>query len=410
MKKKILIGLLMALVVIFVGFAIVKAMGGGGEEPLFVKTSEVTEQDLSARIFADGTVVSKESFTIRPEISGEVAEILVAEGDAVAKGDTVLKLKTDEVERQIEEAKIALAISEENLLKLRTQGTTQFDLALSTAKKRLDDAKKTYEDQQQLFAAGAISQSALESARLAYELAQNEYTSARRNFEGYGLSSDLEVARLNVENAKLRLDRLEDQLEKMTLRSPIDGTVTTLNVEIYDLVGQSTTLFTVDDLSKLEVVSQISEYDIKRVDLGQPVVVTGDALRDARYEGTVAFIGASARRTTSGQSAETVVEVRIDLEADTAFKPNFSADIEITTDEKDNALVVPYESLYVDKDRQAYVFKVNDENRLERVPVTRGIEGDLSLEVLTDALTIGDRVVLNPTETFEDGRLVEVTN
>lgn len=410
MKKKLLIGLLMALVVIFVGFAIVKAMGGGGEEPLFVKTSEVTEQDLSARIFADGTVVSKESFTIRPEISGEVAEILVAEGDAVAKGDTVLKLKTDEVERQIEEAKIALAISEENLRKLRTQGTTQFDLALSTAKKRLDDAKKTYEDQQQLFAAGAISQSALESARLAYELAQNEYTSARRNFEGYGLSSDLEVARLNVENAKLRLDRLEDQLEKMTLRSPIDGTVTTLNVEIYDLVGQSTTLFTVDDLSKLEVVSQISEYDIKRVDLGQPVVVTGDALRDARYEGTVAFIGASARRTTSGQSAETVVEVRIDLEADTAFKPNFSADIEITTDEKDNALVVPYESLYVDKDRQAYVFKVNDENRLERVPVTRGIEGDLSLEVLTDALTIGDRVVLNPTETFEDGRLVEVTN
>ena len=64
MKKKILIGLLMALVVIFVGFAIVKAMGGGGEEPLFVKTSEVTEQDLSARIFADGTVVSKESFGV----------------------------------------------------------------------------------------------------------------------------------------------------------------------------------------------------------------------------------------------------------------------------------------------------------------------------------------------------------
>ncbi len=410
MKKKIIIGLLMALVVAFVGFAIVKAMGGGGEEPLYVKTSEATEQDLSARIFADGTVVSKESFTLRPEVSGEVAEIMVSEGTLVSKGDIVLMLKTDEVERQIEEAEIGLAISRENLQKLRSQGSTQFDLALSTAEKRLNDAKKTYEDQQQLFQAGAVSQSALEAARLAYELAQNDYTSARRNYQGYGLSSDLEVARLNVENAQLRLERLEDQLEKMTLRSPIAGTVTALDVDLYDLVSPSTALFTVDDLSKLEVVSQISEYDIKRVDIGQPVVVTGDALRDARYEGTVAFIGASARRTTSGQSAETVVEVRIDLQTDTAFKPNFSADIEITTDEKDNALVVPYESLYVDKDRQAFVFKVNADNRLDRIPVTRGIEGDLSLEVLTDTLSVGDRVVLNPTESFEDGQLAEVTN
>ena len=191
------------------------------------------------------------------------------------------------------------------------------------------------------------------------------------------------------------------------MKSPIDGVMYKTSAKVGDSVNQATPLFYVSTVNQLEVVSNVSEYDIDSVKIGQKAIVTGDGFED-KYAGEVTYISPVAESVISGQTTETIVKVKVlILDKNTKFKPNFSANIEVETAELSSVITVPYEAIYTDKEGAKTVFLIK-ENILVRKAIKTGVQGDMVVELIDSDLKSGDQVVLNPTDALKDGDLVKI--
>ncbi len=190
--------------------------------------------------------------------------------------------------------------------------------------------------------------------------------------------------------------------------SPIDGTVTDIAFKELDLVSQSDVIFTIEDMSNLKVTTHISEFDIGYLSEGQTVDIKCDGIKDKVFEGKVSKIAPVAQKVNNGNSTETTVAVEIDvLNEDPRFKSNFSAEIEILTQSKKEALVIPYEAIYFGKDSVRKVFVVEEETIVIK-PLEMGVEGDLFAEVTFEGIKEDAKVVMNPSDQLTDGDVVTI--
>jgi len=377
-----------------------------------VSIYDVLRKDLVQSISVTGTIEANKSEITLLNTSQKVIEVFVEEGQKVKKGDPLVKLDTEDLEYQLQRAKVSLSaaeISDKTGLKSAADSVSQAEINLEKAKRDLDMVKMSFEANQALYDKGFISKyeydtskKQLADAENAVKLAEIQLSSAKTTYDNYSKGSQqkqqLELYRADVKN-------LEKKIADSTIKAGIDGTVVKMDAVENQYLQQSKNIVMVADLSSYKLVVSLSQYDSTRAAVGQKAKIKVKGI-EGEYDGTVTKIGEIAGVTTSGVNVESKVEIEITISnPDNMIKAGYEADAEIILQEKDDALTVSYDCIREDE-KGKYVFTVVEGKALKKY-VKAGVETDFDVEIL-DGLTKGDICIVNPPETLNDGDAVTV--
>ncbi|GAU76195.1 efflux RND transporter periplasmic adaptor subunit [Fusibacter sp. 3D3] len=373
-----------------------------GTEAIYVDTTPVEMADLSSTITTKGNVEAKASAKIYSEVVGIVTQVLVEEGDVVTEGQAIVEMDTEKLDQRIKTSKVQWEIAQINYE--NAINYSSLDASVKSAKTAYTNAEKDYEDSKTMFTTGVLSQKDLDLSKQKLDLAYDTYMEAVNSKSNK--SGNSKVLQLTAENAKNEYDDLRLQKEKGTIKTPMAGIVTKVDIKKYDMTVEGTPVAIIETVDDLEVLAHIGEYDINKIAIGMPVKITGYGVGDKEYTGKVSFVGSSAEVTQAGQSTEKSVLVKVDFDGKTDFKPKFTADLEIEYAKSNETTVVPYETLLNIED-DVYVIKLVD-GKAHKVKIEMGVQGDLSVEVKSEEIKEGDQLILSPSIDIEEGVAVNV--
>jgi RND family efflux transporter MFP subunit len=199
------------------------------------------------------------------------------------------------------------------------------------------------------------------------------------------------TALLKLKQAQLSLQTAQENLDATTLTAPFAGTITQSNAIPGAIVSAGAQIFRVDNLASLVVTVQVTEIDINGIQAGQPATITFNAIPNKTYNGTV--IKTDLAGTVGNNSTTFSVTVRI-TDADAQIKPGMAANVTITTNKVDNALLIPSTSIFTDTNGQQYVYLIQN-GATTTVPVTVGAVSDTTTQITSNNLQEGDTIVLS---------------
>ena len=298
-------------------------------EPLItVQTEKVARRNITEIVIANGKIQPVLQVKISPEVSGEIIELPVKEGQQVSKGDRLVKIKPDSYIANVNsaEAQYMSAVSSK-------------DLAAASMRK----AELEFKRHEELFRGRLESESTFLEFKTGYDVATAQYESSVHQ----------------VDVAKASLDRAKEELAKTTILSPLNGTVSKLNSRLGErVVGTAmmtgTEIMIVSDLNEMEARVDIGEIDVVLIKPAQNSRLEVDAFRDRKFKGTVTEIANSSKDSGvggmggggGGQSQEaTKFEVRIRVDEKENFRPGMSVTAEIETRSRTNVLSAPIQSV-----------------------------------------------------------------
>jgi HlyD family secretion protein len=306
-----------------------------------VTVDKAKTTDIIERVSASGKVQPEVEVKISPDVSGEITELFVEEGDSVAKGQLLLKIKPDNYQSLVDMRIAAVNQAKANLAQARAR------LAQNIANNV--QIKQTHQRNSSLYKEKVISQSEFETSKANFDVSEQEIASGRQN---------VKAAEFGVESALASLKEARENLNKTTIYAPVSGTISKLSVERGErVVGTSqmagTELLRIANLNTMEVRVNVNENDIVRVKLGDSVIVDVDsyANQDQKFKGIVTQIANTANDAKTLE-AVTEFEVRIRLlnesfknltktKKSTPFRPGMTASVDIITDQKKHILTVP---------------------------------------------------------------------
>jgi HlyD family secretion protein len=338
MNKK-LKWILIVLAIVIVIFVIGKLLSGG-DEGTKVSSEKAARRTIIETVTASGNIYPEIEVKISPDISGEVTELNVEEGDSVKKGKVLARVYADIYALQRDEA--ASQVS-------RSQATVaNSNAALEALKASLDQAKQSYDRNKALYDQQVISKSEFEQFETMYRSAQANYNAARENIRSL---------QAGVQASQTGLTRANKDLSRTTLTAPMDGVVSSLKIKKGErVVGTAqmagTEMMTVADMSVLEVRVDVGENDIVKINIGDSADVEVDAYNNRKFKGRVTQIASSiktsAASVTSNEVTNYEVRIRLDKESykDLAektfpFRPGMNASADIKTKRHDNVLAIP---------------------------------------------------------------------
>ncbi|MGA2684150.1 MAG: efflux RND transporter periplasmic adaptor subunit [Verrucomicrobiota bacterium] len=328
-RRKLLIFLIIG--VVLVALTLV-AVFKKREPVITVQTEKVARHSLTNLVVANGQIQPVVQVTISPEVSGEIIELPVKEGQSVTKGDLLLKINPDVYIAAVNQAQAGY----ESALAAKDSATAN-----------LEKAGADYQRNLTLFNSKLLSESDFVGFKAARDVAKAQLDSA---------DDQVNVAKAAVESA-------EEQLAKTTIVSPLTGTITSLNSEVGERVlgtiqNAGTEIMTISDLNQIEARVNVGEMDVVSIAPGQNTRLEVDAFKDRKFTGVVTAVANSALGTGagsllsggnsgSGQSQQaTQFQVRIRVnEKEPAFRPGMSVTAEIETEYRTNALTVPLASV-----------------------------------------------------------------
>jgi len=408
---------IVALVVLLIIFKKVK----GGGATFEVETAKVTRQTIVETVNASGKVQPEKEVKISADISGEIIELKVKEGDHVKKGDLLVRIKPDQYQSAVEKNKAMVNNAKASVANSQA--------GYEQAKATLEKAKLIYNRNKKLYDQKAISQADFENIEADYKVAQAQTNAGAESVKG---------AKYALQSADASLKDAEDALIKTAIHSPIDGIISKLNVELGErVVGTmqmtGTEMMRVADLGNMEVQVEVNENDIVRLKLHDTADIDIDAYRGVLFKGLVTEISNSAESTALGVEKVTnfVVKIKIlessykqllsaDKSIPTPFRPGMSANVTVHTRSVSNVTAVPILAVTTrndkgEKDTSAHnngtevVFLYNN-GTVKSTKVTTGIQDDIYIQVNT-GLNVGDEVVSGPyrivSKDLKDGDKVE---
>jgi HlyD family secretion protein len=424
----------------------VKALQGA--KPTEVMTEKAVRRSIIETVSANGKIQPETELKITSDVSGEVVDMLVKEGDPVKKGQLLCRIKPDIYESTLERVGATVSSSKANLKTSEAQ--------LEQAKANLANADAAYARSKKLFDQNAISQQDFDAAKAQYEAAKANVT---------GLEENIHAAEYNVKSMEASLREASTNLEKTYIYAPVDGTVSKLNVEkgerVVGVMGlQGTEILRLANLNEMEVSVEVNENDIIRVHKSDTALIEVDAYLDKKFKGIVTEIANSANTIgiSIDQVTNFVVKIRIlresymDLitsENAAPFRPGMSASVDIQTKRASNILTVPImavttrnsDSTKVKKGEEGedwdtnvtseeeqkakekekeksvekikeYVFSIKD-GKAEMIEVKTGIQDNDYIEI-TKGLTEGQEVITGPygavARTLRKGSKVKVVD
>ncbi len=404
-KKIIIISLGVIILVSIIGWK----LGMKQKKPIqsTVETTSIKKEDIESHIQGTGKIFSMDKRDIVSDVEEKIEKMFVKKGDKVEKGQVLVKLEEVNIQYKIKDAKLRMSMEEESLKQLQREGNTELEINLSNAKIRYEDAKKTYERNKDLYEEGAISKVDFEKAENDMNEIYNDYILAEEKLKKSNYENEIILQKQKLQLAKLDLEKLEKDLMKYTIKSPITGTIVDTNISESGIIESHVTLMSIQDVNHLEIIVDMNEYDASKIELGDFVKITGDSFEKRKYEGKVKYVGSIAKQIDGSQGRESVVEIKVDIENNDEFlKPGFSAKLDILTEKKDNVLTVPYEAVFTQKNGDKIIFTVKD-GIVKKHKIETGIESDFSLEVIGD-IKEGEKVILNPREDIKDGDQVMI--
>lgn len=344
-KKKIIIAVIVLVLIVAVVF-VVKSFSAKGETGLLVTTGVATKGQIEETVSIKGVIEGSDLAEVSSNSNLEVISISAKEGDKVTKGQTLAVLDSTSV-------------------------VADYNKAVNN----LEQSKFQYEASKTLYEEGAISLDELRKSELAFE------------------NDTISVSTFN-------------KTDQSTVKSPITGTITRINTSVGRAANDTKDklpMFVVEDLDNLQMNVKVSEYDINKIKLGQTVEITAEVLGEDVATGVVSKISPTGEQKEA-TSKEMVVPVTIAVDnANTSLLAGVSASAKILIERKDEALTVPVEAVMEDPETgKSYIFTVN-KNLLKKIEVGVGINGNFTVEVISDKLKENDVIVLGPTFDMTDG-------
>lgn len=341
-SNKLIYWLIGALSLIIVFLVVAKTAGWIGKpKEIEVELAKVKRVTIIEKVSASGTVQPVTEVKIAPEVSGEIIDLLVEEGDSVKRGQLLVKIRPDTWESQLQRAQASLSQQRANL--------AQSEANLNASKAQFIRADQEYKRQETLWNQKVISEADWQLARQNHEIAKTDVTAAEKA---------VEAARYIIQSTEASLREAQENFRKTSVVAPMDGIVSKLIVKKGErVVGTATMAGTemlrIADLNVMEVRVDVNENDIVRVSVGDTAIIDVDAYASTnkKFKGVVTLIANTAKDKTSAD-AITEFEVRI-LILDSSYKdlvaagnrfpfrPGMTASAEILTTQKENVLSVP---------------------------------------------------------------------
>lgn len=409
MKSNKLLKILIPAVLVLLIFAIVgKKMGWFGKAASVKVAVETAERRVIVEtITANGKIQPEKEVKITPDVSGEIVELTVKEGDQVEKGQLLLRIKPDVYISQKDRSLAAISSARARL----AQAEAQFI-----------QAELTFKRTEQLFREETISKSEFEQAEASYRVAKAE----------------VDAARFSIVSAEASVKEANENLIKTSIYSPMTGTVSMLLVELGERVAGTglmagTEMLRVADLSRMEAQVEVNENDIPSVKLGDTATIEVDAYPDFKFKGVVTEIASSAKTTGISADQVTNFDVKILVVPESyqnmeggpdghPLRPGMSATVDIQTRTKSGVIGVPIESVTTrtdttkvtstpsDEDIRTIVFITDGERALAK-DVKTGIQDNTYIEIIT-GVSEGERVISAPfsaiSKKLADSSLIEI--
>ena len=422
-KKKvyIIIGIIVALIIVLIALSKAGVLGDN-DKSIEVETAKANEITIVETVSATGKIQPEIEVKISSQVSGEIIDLPVKEGQVVKKGDLLVKINPD------------LYTSGLNRSVSNYSGTKS---GLNQADASFKEAQASYQRNKTLFDKGIISKSDWDKAIAAFEVAK----------------ANKQTAYYNVQSASASVKEAKDNLGRTTIYSPNDGTISKLSVELGErILGTQqmagTELLRVANLNNMEVEVDVNENDIVKINIGDETKIQVDAYLKKEFKGIVTSISNSASSTTTAdQVTNFKVKVRILKESYmdliegkpatySPFRPGMTATVDIITTRKENVIGIPISSVVIKSDTTATTkLEVVDEKEGDKVKtksdkklecvfvkvgdkakiriVKTGIQDDTNIEILS-GLKKGDEVITGPYVTvskdLNSGDKVKITS
>lgn len=417
------------LLVVFVG---ARMLGGSSKTGSKVAVEKAQKRTIIETVTASGKIYPEVEVKISPDISGEITELNVQEGDSVRKGQVLARIYADIYSSQRDEAVSRV---------MQSQATVaNSQAALQSLKAQLDQAKSTFDRNKTLFDQKVISASEFEQYQTQYKSAQSQYNAALQNIKSL---------QANTQSIRTSLEAANKNLSRTVLTAPMNGVISSLSVKKGERVaGNSfnvgTEMMRVADMSSMEVRVDVGENDIVKVNVGDSADVEVEAYNNRKFKGVVTQIASSTTRSNSLATSSDVTNYEVHIRLDPAsysdlmdparpkkfpFRPGMNANADIKTMKKENVVSVPIaavaarvkgsdknveqqkkekkegkdpdagndEANVVTDELEEVVFVLKPDGTVEKRKVTSGIQ-DMSFIEITTGLKEGEQVVTAPFE------------
>jgi RND family efflux transporter MFP subunit len=376
------------------------ATKGSKAPQVMANVSKLERKTLEHVISVKAPLEGIEKAEVTSPLNYKIIDIRVKEGDLVKKDDVLAVLDRVELEKEIEYEENQIELSkleaEERIKALQIE----YDKALASYR----DMEKTYEQNKDLYENGVITEEA-------FKKTEKDLEDLKRSLDSYNaVNGKIQLSQADKKRIEIQEDQLKfkkEELEKVMIKSPIDGTVTRVNVNIGRYArdtenGQA--MFVVENLEKLQMKASVSEIDVGKIKLNQEAEIYSDILGKGFAKGRVARISPTAEQKDAN-TMERVIPVLIDVtERPENLIAGVIATAKIRTEKKENVFAVPSGAIVQDGEEYK-IYILNEDNTMKSIPVEIGLETDLESEIIGD-LSEGMRYVINPDETFQEGMTV----
>ena len=378
------------------------------QTPIKVRAVRVTRDSIRSVVSTNGKVEPLQNFEAHAPIATTVKRLLVKEGDQVRKGQLLLELDDADVRSQAARAQAQMKSAQADLAATRNSGTQEEVITLNTqlikARASRDAAQRNLDAYRRLQQQGAASPGEVRQAEQTLASAEADlHLLEQKQKERY---SPPEVARTEsqVAEAQAAYENAEDALGKSSVRAPFTGTIYSLPVKAGAFVQVGDLLLQEADLSKVLVRAFVDEPDIGRLQLGERVEATWDAVPGRIWTGTVNSVPSTVKPRGNRNVGETTCLID---NQDHRLLPNINVGVTIVAAEHDNVLTLQRDAMHID-DSVPYVFKIVD-NHIRRQNIQFSLQNLTRVEI-TSGLSQGDQVAL-PAEEMKplfDGASIKV--
>jgi HlyD family secretion protein len=395
--------ILITVVVVIIALVVLKKMGiiGQNNAAYDVTLAEVENRTIIETVTASGKIQPESEVKISSEVSGEIIELTVKEGQHVVEGQLLVRINPDLYESAVNRARAALNSSKS---------------ALAQSKSQYVEAQKNFERNKKLFAEKVISDA--------------EYDAAVRTYEVAKLTVD--ASEFQLKSAEANVDEAAQNLKRTIIRAPASGTVSKLNVELGErVVGTAqmtgTEMLRVANLEVMEVLIEVNENDIVRLHLGDTAIIEVDAYLDEKFKGVVTEIANSANTTGTSVDQVTSFNVKVRMlresyehmikEGRIPFRPGMTATVDIRTNVVKNVKAVPIQAVTTRTDtastgresrrrstsettgeeKSFEVVFVAKEGKSALVVVKTGVQDDMYIQI-TEGLKGDEQIITGPYE------------
>ena len=368
---------------------------------VMANVSKLERKTLEHIISVKSPLEGIEKAEVVSPLNYEIIDIRVKEGDIVKKDQILAVLDSEELEKQIEYEENQIELSKlESEDKIKSM-QIEYDKVLSN----IAELEEAYKQNKELYENGVITEEAFKNS-------EKSLSDAKICIESYNavngkiVRSEADKKRIEIQEQQLQLKK--EDLEKIYVKSPIDGTVTRVNVNIGRYAKDTenaAAMFIVENLEKLQMKVAVSEFDVGKIKLGQEAQIHSDILGNESAKGVVARISPTAEQKDNN-NMDRVIPVLIDItERPENLIAGVIANAKIKTDRVENVFAVPSGALIQDGEEYK-IYTLNEDNTISGIPVEIGLETDLESEVTGDGLTEGMKIVVNPNEAFVEGMSV----